>query len=398
MRGALLAAASGRRRPPPLIFDFTRQAAGYTSAVSTGLGFTRAACVDSVQTGTSTLVEIASAADVLRYGRALDAWDVGLVLEESRTNEELESRELTGSNWSAGATLDTGQPNPFGTAGGSYRVQVASGGLMRGIPQTGSSLTFTLSQWILGAAPNMNIYMQLAPRVATTAGSVGAWGRISVTGTQSSASASIAVPVDGRDWSGNGGLTAGARDCYVDGVQREGGSFPTEWIPTTGSTATRNGTLLSVLNAAWAPYVSTGRLSIELAFRAKGARTEYSGTPYFWHTFDNASAFFNPATGVLTLRDTASSTNTVTLPSWARNDLVELSVQYGGGLVTVVKYRLNSGSVVSLSVTGSALASVYTGARDLYLMNSNSAAAGQVSCWLYTARFYAANTCPAWAA
>ena len=83
----------------------------------------------------------------------------------------------------------------------------------------------------------------------------------------------------------------------------------------------------------------------------------------------------------------------MTLPSWARYDLVELSVQCGGSVATVVKYRLNGGSVTSLSVTGSALGTHATG--DMYLCSTNSAQ--HLSCWLYAARFYRSGG-PSWAA
>lgn len=379
----------------PLVLDFRTSALSFGTTVPAGCGYTRAACVSSVQYGTSQVFDLSFAsgtANYLAWGRADDAWAFGLQLEEARTNSVLYARDYSNAAWVKAGTVTrtTGQSDVFGGTGAT-RVEVASGVNVLAETATGTLGAFVGSAWIKGAAPNFNVFRTSgATVVATTAASVGAWGRVSVKGDGLGGTTAV-EPVDGRDWAAQGGLVAGARDVMLDACQREAGSFPTSYIPTSGGTATRNATFLRALSATVTPKLTTGRLSIELSFRAMGARTEYSGTHSLWYVDASNQASFVASTGVLTIT-VAGATNTCTLPAWARYDLVEISVQCGGSLATVVKYRLNSGAVTSLAITGTALGTHATG--DVYLFSTN---AGQhLSCWAYVAAFYAPGA-PSWA-
>lgn len=375
-----------RDLPPFWEIDFTRATPGYSTTAPSGLVYSRASCDDSVQTGTSTAVICPTQADVMKFGRALDAWDVGLLIEGPCTNEVSDARALATANWSPDATLDGAQANPFGTAGGAYRVQIASGAVFRENPSTGSSTVFTLSQWIRGATPNANIYMNVGPRVATSATSPGVWSRIAIVGSQGSPNRSIAVPADGRDWTSIGGVAAGARDVYVDAVQREARAYATSFVPS----GTRNGALLQL------PALTrgSGRISLDLRLRPMGARTAYSATTYLWYVDASNYAAFVPSTGVLTIA-IGGATNTVTLPAWAQYVLLDLYVGAGGGVATLVKYRLNGGATVTLVVTGSALGAM---AATTTTLLSQSASAGHLDAWLYRARVWRPGLTPAWAA
>ena len=386
--------------PPPLVLDFrVSNAFGFAvdTIVPAGCAYTRTACVGSVQSGTSGLYDYsafgASVPNMLVWGRANDAHEIGLVLEEARTNLVTNSRNFSAGSWVTAGTVTrtTGQPDALGGTGAT-RVQVASGVNVLADTASGATGITTASAWVNGPAPNLNLFRTSGATVfASSAGSPGSWGRIAVSADALGGTTSI-EPVDGRDWFAQGGLVAGARDVLLDACQREAGAFPTEFVPTSGATATRAATFLRVLSATWAGHALTGRVSLELVLRPKGARTEYGGSTTLWYVDASNQATFVPSTGVLTIT-VAGSTNTVTLPSWARYDLVELSVQCGGSVATVVKYRLNGGSVTSLSVTGSALGTHATG--DMYLCSTNSAQ--HLSCWLYAARFYRSGG-PSWAA
>ena len=370
----------------PLALDFRRVATGYQAgAAFRGMTWSRASCADSVQTGTSTALILPTQADLMKFGRANDAWDAGLLIEGPCTNEVSDARALATANWSAGATLDGAQANPFGTAGGAYRVQIASGAVFREYPSSGSSTVFTLSQWIRGATPNANIYMNVGPRVATSATSPGAWSRIAIVGSQGPPGQSIAVPADGRDWTSVGGVAAGARDVYVDAVQREARAYATSFVPS----GTRNGALLQL------PALTrgSGRLSLDLRLRPMGARTAYSATTYLWYVDASNYAAFVPSTGVLTIA-IGGATNTVTLPAWAQYDLLDLYVGAGDGVSTLVKYRLNGGATVTLVVTGSALGAM---AATTTTLLSQSASAGHWDSWLYVLEVLDAWELPPWA-
>jgi len=125
-----------------------------------------------------------------------------------------------------------------------------------------------------------------------------------------------------------------------------------------------------------------------------GARTAYSATTYLWYVDASNYASFVPSTGVLTIA-IGGATNTVTLPAWAQYDLLDLYVGAGGGVATLVKYRLNGGATVTLVVTGSALGAM---AATTTTLLSQSASAGHLDAWLYRARVWRPGLTPAWAA
>ena len=374
--------------PPFWEIDFTGRAAGYSTTAPSGLLYSRASCGDSVQTGTSTAVICPTQADLMKFGRANDAWDAGLLIEGPCTNEVPNPRNLAAASWLIPPTsLDAAQPNPFGTSGGSYRIAISGTSVFREVAYSaGTSTAWTQSQWVLGAAPNANLVANGATqRFGTTAGSVGAWGRIAVSGSVPLGS-SIANVVDARDQTASGGLTAGARDVYVDAVQREARAYATSFVPS----GTRNGALLQL------PALTrgSGRISLDLRLRPMGARTAYSATTYLWYVDASNYAAFVPSTGVLTIA-IGGATNTVTLPAWAQYDLLDLYVGAGGGVATLVKYRLNGGATVTLVVTGSALGAM---AATTTTLLSQSASAGHLDAWLYRARVWRPGLTPAWAA
>ena len=371
----------------PLALDFRRVATGYQAgAAFRGMTWSRASCADSVQTGTSTALILPTQADLMKFGRANDAWDAGLLIEGPCTNEVPDPRNFAAASWLIPPTsLDAAQPNPFGTSGGSYRIAISGATVFREVAYSaGTSTVWTQSQWVLGAAPNANLVANGASqRFGTTAGSVGAWGRIVITGSVPLGS-SIANIVDARDQTASGGLTAGARDVYVDAVQREARAYATSFVPS----GTRAGAQLQF------PTIVThglGRVSLHVSLRPMGARTAYSATTYLWYVDASNYASFVPSTGVLTIA-IGGATNTVTLPAWAQYDLLDLYVGAGGGVATLVKYRLNGGATVTLVVTGSALGAM---AATTTTLLSQSASAGHLDAWLYRARV---GLTPAWAA
>lgn len=374
-------------RPPPLVLDF-RGPAGSTTTVPAGCGFTRAACVDSVQTGTSTLVEIASAADVLRRGRALDAWEHGLVLEEARTNAWLDSRDPSTANWTLAGTptLTPGQVSPSGDSL-AYRIQAASGtGIVREAWPTAPSGIISVTLWEkTTAATGTNAFntfaLQRTPINAFPAGNL--WGRVGL--SFFIATDSGVIVADGRDWTSVLGQPAGARDLIYDYGQREAGGYPTEWTPTT-----RNASFLHVLGSTWSSRILAGRVGLELWLRPKGARSEYSGTRYLWWIDANNNVAFDASTGVLTVT-IAGASNTTSAITWSRYADVKVYVEMGAGTSYVAV--LIDGVRTVPTITGSALGSLSAG--NLYLGSSN--AGGHTCAWLYMQSFWSPGARPSWA-
>ena len=378
--------------------------AGYTQTAPPGWALERAVGVDSVQTGTSTLVLIPALADVWRFGRWDDSWDVRLSLDEDRFAHTPYSADYSAGTWSVTGTVTRtpGQIGPTGTAiatrlqcpAGTNFLSTYTGGLLNGTQQIGS-------QWVrphsapadtgvltTGGTPLFGIGYILAADAR--------WRRVFSQGTPAGGTFYV-YPVFSSPSTPILGSAAHDWDCY--GTCIETGSYPTEYMPTTGASFMRAGTLLRALSGTWDRGIVAGRIGIEIpGIRFKAAPAEYTlSPPYFWHTHSGFSCWFEPTTRVMTMRATlASATNTVTLPAWARYDLMDLFIAYGGGQPTIVRCRLNGGAVVNLPVTGSPIGDVVANNRDLYFLNSN--AGGQVSCWAPEVVRFWRNGVPPWAA
>lgn len=385
-------------RPGPLLIDLRPAVSSLGWAVDTvapaGCTYTRAASPGTVQLGASGLYDLtlfAGVANLLVSGRASDSWDVGLLLGEARTNEVLAGRNFSAGSWVTAGTVTrtTGQSDAFGGTGAT-RVQVSSGVHVLAETGTGTLSALTASAWVKGVAPNFNVFRSTTPVVAaTTAGSVGAWGRVSVAHNALGGASSV-EPVDGRDWSGVGGLVAGARDVMLDACQREAGGYPDEFIPTAGAAATRAASFLSLPGAMLASRLIGGRVGILRHVRFKGARSEYSGTRYLWWLDANNHVSFAPATGVVTVT-IAGATNTTSALTWSRHSEGQVFVEMGAG-VSYVAILIDGVRTVP-SVAGSALGSLSAG--DLYVGSSN--VGGHSCAWNYFAGFYAPGTRPSWA-
>lgn len=377
--------------------ELARATVGLT--VPSGTGYTRAACYSSVQLGSTSILDMsafAALADVLYTGRASDAWEYGLVLEEARTNLVL-ARDTAAASWSRfGGIVRTGsQASPVGDNAAARFEAPSGGGLGENVAGATAS-AFTTSAWVRShsgtAAPNFNTFRTLAGRVAINTAVGTTWTRLSQSLSGGGGETSALLPVDGRDWSGVGGVAAGTRDIYVDCPQRELGSFPTEWIPTAGSARTRAANFFRILSATLAPTLALGQLRLEMHLRPKGARTEYSTAAVaLWWIDANNHASLAPSTGTLTIA-VGGVTNTCALPSWARHDELRLFFEVGGSQATRVRYSVNGAAPVAPAITGSALGAVSAG--DVYLCSTSTT--NHLSCWLYAARLWRAGRAPSW--
>lgn len=384
-------------RPPPLVLDFRVSVASFGVTVPAGCGYTRAASPDSVQIGSSLLVDLSSLAgiaNVLVQGRTDDAWPGGIAGGEARTNLVTYGRGFSNAAWTK---VTTGGPSygaatsPFNTAGATL-VTVPSGtGILAETVASGVVAgNVTASFWMLGSPANSNLFTTAsADRTAIATGSAAAWGRLSIT-RASGGGTSALVLADGRDFVLKGGLVAGAHTATFDCAQREPGAYPSPWIPTTGATATRAASFFRVLGSTWSSRILAGRLGLGLWLRPWGARSEYTGVRYLWWLDANNHVAFDASTGVLTVT-IAGASNTTSAITWNRDADVEVFVEMGAG-VSYVAVLIDGVRTVP-TVTGSALGSLSAG--DLYLRSSSTT--GHTCSWLYMQSFWSPGTRPWWA-
>lgn len=381
-------------------FNFTALSTGACTLPS-GLAFTRASSA-TVQTGTSTVVTAGIGTDAPRCGRRLDADSIGLVIEESRT-----SLVLNGSALSSGGAENT-RLNAFGSptitsgwtdpAGGTLAIRVQAPSGTNGFSEnngTSGTATYASSMWLRAhtgtGVAGSDIFRSVSPtRVGDATSLTTSWLRVAIIAT-ATAEFLATVPVDGRDWSAVGGATAGARDVQVAFVQREVGKWPSEYIATTGATATRAGEHLEY--TASHAVIPNGRLSIRLALRPKHSPANASAAFRLW---TRGTDYAEISTGGALTVSIGGSTNTTAAASfsWAQYDTVEIFLAAGGGYASVVSYRVNGGATTHPTVTGSALGSVSTaGVLDLLCSGTGS----QLSAWVTAIEFWKGSTKPTWA-
>jgi len=378
--------------------DFTTQSVGGGSVSGYGLSFSRASSGHSVQTGTSTIVAggTLTSNDVPRFGRGLDANNVALVFEETSTNQVLDSRNLSASSWSnAGSpTVTSGQTDPTGGTA-AYRIQCASGAGRGETNATGTSAAVTGSAFLRATSgtdqPNFNVFKSTG-RVATNITLTTTYQRVKLLGGTGAAASSI-VPVDGRDWSAIGGVAAAAHDCLVDFTQREFLRYATEPIVTSGGAATRSGERLWLATGSNA-LASDGSLRCYVKLRPKGSSSDYANDMRFWHVDANNHAEVVASTAAVKITIGGTAYTTATAASWAANDLVEFWIAAGGGSnATVVKYRVNGGTITTLSTGSPPTQAAITIASTLDLLCNGTS--NQFTAWVEKIEFYQTGQSPA---
>ena len=269
-----------------------------------------------------------AAQDEARFDHDGDGNSLGLLIEESRTNLTLHSEDFTNAAWSHGAeTLHSANQDvaPDGTTTADL-IYPNSTGFGRTISQNygNANGTYTVSVFAKAGGRNF-IYVYNAQ------GNAKAWFNLS-TGAKGSADAGITnydIIDYGNGWyrcwvSTNSTTTryfflgpadadnstevtaSGTNGIYVWGAQFEAGSFPTSYIPTSGSTVTRSADVASMtgtnLSSWYNQSEGTWTASLPLTSKQVNSRVFTCGTE-IWVT---------PPSQITAVR-TGSSTNYISV-------------------------------------------------------------------------------------
>jgi len=223
----------------------------------TGGTFSRAS-VGSYLTSATTLA--AAAIDARRFEDRGDGRGPCLLIERSHKNEAPGQNFATGV-WQAAVgtpTVTTGQAAPDGTTN-AERVQIGAGVTSKYCLASTTGY-WTASSWKkqTGGSGDVQCLMTLpnTPNVLTGLGTT--WTRHKH--VLSFASTNAFVPMDGRDQSGSGGLSAHAEDLTIWGCQLEAGAGALSLIIIGGNTCSPD--LLTYSTAQFAPSFLTSGMSL----------------------------------------------------------------------------------------------------------------------------------------
>ena len=383
---------------PTLDLVFTGPKESVTDrAGNVSLEFTRSSTATYV--GSDGLIKSA-AVNEARFDHDKDGNGLGLLIEESRTNELTYSEDFTQSIWvktNTTATANSGTA-PDGTNDATFLAESNVTNYFAIYYNSSSTFTdCTTSIYVKGVGRDhavlwfvnsntdnvsalfdlVNLTVTFTEDTASTYNSFSAdiealpngWRRISMTVNQPSASrypfrlgvsdGNTATGADGRPAAYAGDSTKG---LLIWGAQTEFAPFLTSYIPTSGSTVTRAVDTVSLTDTNFSSWYngSEGSIFIDMK-RPVGA----SNSGAFLEFFNNAGLFLQDTSGNFTSRIGAEN-NFITLGNPATTTDYKIASSYQ----SANDYKVSSNGS---SVTSGSTSVDFTTATELHIGRGNNA-------------------------
>jgi len=214
----------------------------------------------------------------------------GLLIEEARTNLVTYSNDFSNSAWTR-ASMSVPPQNVTGPDGTTSGWTITANSTSSRIEETFTVATSSPYVYSIYAKAGTTDFLYLAPVLFTTpANSSGVWFDLTngTVGTQQDTTVIGQIADAGNGWfrcsiyltttdssdtsgvirntitKGNGQTTCDTNDTLlIYGAQMEAGSFPTSYIPTSGSTATRAADVATIPTSAFGYNSDAGSVAVE---------------------------------------------------------------------------------------------------------------------------------------
>lgn len=337
--------------------------AGSAFEIATGLRLTRASAA-VVQTSDRTFVA-GLANDTARIGQFTNtSLFRGLLLEESRTNEALQSRSNTVSPWASGTATITANyaAAPDGTTVAARIVKTGT--------QNSNYLLFSAAST---GKYSYSFWKKATDGVSSFASSFGGGGSLTTV-----------VDAVGATWSrftfadpaaitaGNGCYhipvwnDSGSYDELIDGHQAELGKFPTSLIVTTTVPVTR--ATEHFYQPVASNWLNAGRIRLAPVITPLGATADYSAAmPIFYVDANNYAEVSTSGNWKVVI---AGTTVTFGTPiTWNALDSLSFELEAGNGVSTLTTVINGATAVVQ---TGASLGALVAGGTMDLLCNSSA--------------------------
>ena len=199
---------------------------------------------------------------------------LGLLIEESRTNRFSNSTTYAGTGWNLQSTngvttntTDVVAPDGSLTATKWQPTTSTVQYIYAGTNGALGTFTYTMSVWVKTPAGesttfSMNLFSPTQSPGAAAFTATDTWQRFSWTFTAQNQTTAYPVLVEQLN-----------KILYIWGPQIEAGSFPTSYIPTSGSTVTRSRDIMSITGSSFTSFINNdeGTWSIDYKNVGTGA-------------------------------------------------------------------------------------------------------------------------------
>ncbi len=350
--------STGGEAPVGELIDYSALAVGF-GTVGGVLGGTYVQAVganqtqETVQTSTSSLALATFVANTPKIGqRGANDQTRGIVIDPPRTQWLRRIRDASSTApWAAGAgvTFTANYATSPDGASLSDRLQTAAPGNYGNYPTTAviGATAATTSFWVRPTTSGQLVQWYMitngAASVDLYTGTTWERRKLTIAGMDPSHYATL-VPADCQTWSGAGsGL---AKDNILDFVQLEPGKFATEVIPNDSTTLTVSRDTGYEYRSMLSYVSGIGQMRLRILLSPKGVADAYDidGASIRLFTVQGGPstcyAQINTTTRVLTIVHDATSISCAVPMTWQADEFLEIVIQMGGALETLVRYRM----------------------------------------------------------